>query len=100
MVTCSLDTLKKPSKRKEMRIKTIYSRKETGKQNIKMVKFLALTLYLLARITLNLISSLGIIADMPTHPIPAGDSRYGSFNLSPARFLKSCRNSRFFRYTH
>ena len=40
MVTCSLDALKKSSKRKEMRIKkekvevlqqTIYSRKETGK---------------------------------------------------------------------
>ena len=40
MVTCSLDALKKSSKRKEMRIKkvtvevlqqTIYSRKEAGK---------------------------------------------------------------------
>ena len=40
MVTCSLDALKKCSKRKEMRIKnekvgeiqqTIYNRKETGK---------------------------------------------------------------------
>ena len=54
MVTCSLDALKKCSKRKEMRIKqekaevlqqTIYSRKETGKQKIGMMKFLALTFY-------------------------------------------------------
>ena len=100
MVTCSLDTLKKPSKRKEMRIKTIYSRKETGKQKIKMMEFLALTLYLLVSITLTLISSLAIIADMPTLPILAGDSRFGSFNLSTARSLKSCKNSRFFRYAH
>ena len=39
-------------------------------------------------------------ADMPTLPIPTGDSRFGSFTLSPARFLRSCRNSRFFRYIH
>ena len=35
---------------------TIYSRKETGKWKIGMMKLLALTLYLLARITLTLIS--------------------------------------------
>ena len=40
------------------------------------------------------------ISDMPTLPIREGDSRFGSFNLSPARFLKSCRNFQFFRYTH
>ena len=36
------------------------------------------------------------LSDMPTLPIPAGDSRFRSFNLYPAQFLKSCRNSRFF----
>ena len=70
MVTCSLDALKKSSKRKEMRIKkekvevlqqTIYSRKETGMWKIGMIKLLALTLYLLARITLTLISSFAIL---------------------------------------
>ena len=40
------------------------------------------------------------ISDMPTLPIREGDSRLRSFNLSPARFLKSCRNFQFFRYTH
>ena len=63
MVTCSLDALKKTSNRKKMRInmekvkvlqQTIYSRKE-------MMKFLALTSYLVARITLTLISSPTII---------------------------------------
>ena len=38
--------------------------------------------------------------DMPTVSIPAGNSRSGSFNLSPAQFLKSFRNSQFFRHTH
>ena len=70
MVSCSLDALKKSSKRKEMRIKkekievlqqTVYSRKETGKQKIGMMKFLALILYLVVRITLTLISSPAII---------------------------------------
>ena len=65
MVICSLGALKKSSKRKEMRVKkekvevlqqTIYSRKEIG-----TMKLLALTLYLLARITLTLISSPVII---------------------------------------
>ena len=32
-------------------------------------------------------------SEMPTLPIPAGDSHFGSFNLSPTRFLKFCRNS-------
>ena len=36
------------------------------------------------------------LPNMPTVPIPAGDSRFRSFNSSPAQFLKSCRNSRFF----
>ena len=38
--------------------------------------------------------------DMPTLPIPVGDSRFGSFDLSPAWFLKLCGNSQFFKYTH
>ena len=61
MVTCSLDALRNSTKRKEMRIKkdivevlqqTIDSRKETGN---------SLTLHLLAKITLTLISSSAII---------------------------------------
>ena len=42
---------------------TLYSRKETGKQKIGMMKSLTLTLtlHLLARVTLTLISSLAII---------------------------------------
>ena len=36
---------------------------------------------------------------MPTLTIPVGHSYFGSFNLSPALFLRSCRNSRLFRYT-
>ena len=52
MVTCSLLALKKSLKRKEMRIK---------KGKIRMMKFLALTLYLSAGITLTLISSPAII---------------------------------------
>ena len=35
----------------------IYSREETGRSKIGMIKFLALTLYLVVRITLTLISS-------------------------------------------
>ena len=71
MVIYFLDVLKNSSKRKERRIKkeivevlqqTIYSRKGTGKQKIRMMKFLALTLFFLARITLKLISSSAIIA--------------------------------------
>ena len=71
MVTCSLDALKKSSKRKEMIIKKekvevlqqtiIYSRKKIGKKKIGMMRFLALTLYLVAIITLTLISSPAII---------------------------------------
>ena len=70
MVICSLDALKKSLERKEMRMKkekaemsqqTTYSREETGEQKIGMMKILALTLYLLARITLTLISSPAII---------------------------------------
>ena len=70
MVTCSLDALKKSLKRKEMRMKkeksemsqqTAYSREETGEQKIGMMKILALTLYLLARMTLTLIASPVII---------------------------------------
>ena len=37
---------------------------------------------------------------MPIFPITAGDSRFGSFNLSPARFLKTSRNFRFYRNNH
>ena len=69
MVTCSLDALKNSSK-KETRIKkeikevlqqTSYRKKRTGNQKIEIMKFLALTLYLLARITLTLISFSAII---------------------------------------
>ena len=69
MVICSLDALKKSSKKKETRIKkeileelqqASYRRKRKGKLKIGMMKFLALTLYLLARITLTLISSSAI----------------------------------------
>ena len=51
MVICSLDALKKCSKKKEARIK-----KEKIKKEIGMTKFLALTWDLLGRITLTLIS--------------------------------------------
>ena len=70
MVTCSLDALKKSWKRKEMSIKkekvemlqqSKYSRKEIGKWKKGMMKFLALTLYMVARLTLTLISSPAII---------------------------------------
>ena len=70
MVICSLDALKKTSRKKEMRRKrdivevlqqASYRRKRIGKLKIGMIKFLALTLYLLARITLTLISSSAII---------------------------------------
>ena len=40
---------------------TLHSRKETGKQKIGMMKFLALILYLVVRITLTLISSPAMI---------------------------------------
>ena len=71
MVICSLDALKKSSKKKETRIKkeivevlqqTLYRRKRAGKLKIGMMKFLALTLYLSARITLTLISFSAIIS--------------------------------------
>ena len=42
--------------------RAIYNRKETGKQKVGMMKFLALSLYLVAGITLTLISSPAIIA--------------------------------------
>ena len=70
MVICSLDALKKSSKKKQTRTKkeivdmlqqASYRRRRTGKLKIGMMKFLALTLYLLARITLTLISSSAII---------------------------------------
>ena len=70
MFICSSDALKKSSKKKETRIKKIivevlqktsYRRKRTGKLKIGIMKLLALTLYLLARITLTLISSSAFI---------------------------------------
>ena len=70
MVTCSLDALKKSSKKKEMRMnkeivevlqQPSYHKKRTGNEKVGMMKFLALTLYLLVRITLTLISSSAII---------------------------------------
>ena len=63
MVICSLDALKKSSKKKETGIgKEIVEvlqlasdrRKNTGKQKIKIMKFSSLTLYLVARLTLTL----------------------------------------------
>ena len=60
MVICSLDALKKSSKKKETIIKkeivemlqqASHRRKRTGKLKIAIMKFLALTLYLLAKIT-------------------------------------------------
>ena len=71
MVICSLDALKKSSKKEETRIKkeivevlqqALYRRERTGKLKIGMLKFLALTLDFLARITLTLISSSAIIS--------------------------------------
>ena len=70
MVSCSLDAFKKSSKKKETRIKkeiaevlqhASYRRKRTGNKKIGMMKFLALILYLLIRITKTLISSPTII---------------------------------------
>ena len=70
MVTCFLDALKESSKKKETKIKkeivevlqqASYIKTRAGNQKIGMVKFLDLSLYLLARITLTLISSSAII---------------------------------------
>ena len=66
MFICSLDAFKKSSKKKETRIKkeivkdlqqANHRRNRTIKLKIRVIKFLALTLYLLAIITLFLISS-------------------------------------------
>ena len=71
MVTCSLDALKKSLRKKEKRIKKeivevlqqlSYRKKRRGNQKIGIMKFLALTLHLFARITLTLILSFVIIA--------------------------------------
>ena len=65
-----MDALKKSSTKKETRIKKeivevlqkrSYGKKRTGNWKIGMMKFLALTLCLLAGITLTLISSTAII---------------------------------------
>ena len=70
MVICSLDALKESSKKRETKIKkeisevlqqASYRKKRTGNQKIGVKKFLALTLYLLARITLTLILSSAMI---------------------------------------
>ena len=53
MVTCSLNALKKSSKRKEMRIRK--------KEKVEVLQNISLTLYLLAKITLTLFSSPAII---------------------------------------
>ena len=69
MFICSLDALKKSSKKKETRIQnkivevsqqTSYRRKKTGKKKIGMMKFLVLTVYLFDRLTLILISAYAI----------------------------------------
>ena len=66
MVICSLGALKKPSKKKNMGIgkeiaKVLHQasgrRKKGGKEKIGMIKFLALTLLLLARLALALTSA-------------------------------------------
>ena len=51
----------KTNENKEGNCQAGYRRKRTGKLKIGMMKFFALTLYLLARITLTLISSSSII---------------------------------------
>ena len=66
MVMCILDDLKMPLKKKETGIekelvkvsKQVSDyRKKTGKYKIGKIQFLILTLYLLARLTLSLISA-------------------------------------------
>ena len=70
MVILPLAALKQCSKKKETRIekeivqvlqKATDRRKKTGNQKTRMMKFLALTLYFFARITLTLISACVII---------------------------------------
>ena len=69
MVICSLHALKNPSKKKETGIETEIvevlqkasdRRKKTGKQKIKMMKFLTLA-YLLARLALTLTTAFDFI---------------------------------------
>ena len=60
MIICSLDALKK-LEIVEVIQQARYRRKKTGKLKIGMMKFLALTLYLFAIMTLTLISSSAII---------------------------------------
>ena len=62
MVFCSLDALKRSSKKKETRIKKeIFEVLQQARDDeIGMMKFLAVTSDLLARITLTLISSFAI----------------------------------------
>ena len=60
---CSLDAVKKASKKKETRIKmekVEVLQQASYRRQIGMMKFLALTSYLLARITLTLMSSFAI----------------------------------------
>ena len=68
MVICSLDALKKTSKKKETRkvkekVKVLQQfsdrRKKTGKFKIEMIELLVLTLCFLARLTLTLTSAFG-----------------------------------------
>ena len=57
--------MKKETRRKKETVEVLqqvsYHRKTIGKKKIGMMKFLALTLYLLTKITLTLISSSAII---------------------------------------
>ena len=66
-----LDAFKNPSKKIEMGTikekfeelqQTIYRKKKTGRKQIRLMKFLALFFYFLARIALTLISSPAIIS--------------------------------------
>ena len=64
MVICSLDALKESSKKKKTKIKVLQQasyRKENTKLKAWNDEFFTLTLYLLARITLTLISSAAFI---------------------------------------
>ena len=70
MITCSLDALKKSEKERnenkkrnlvEVLQQPSYCKKRTENEKIEMMKFVALTLHLLTRITLQLTLSSAII---------------------------------------
>ena len=65
-------------------------RKRTGKKKIGMMKFLALTLYLLARIALTLISSFAIISCFQKDNFQGFNLVIRKFELASAFFYASC----------